>query len=76
MADAHPLGRRPFARPQYVGKFRALADGIITQAEQDRFLGLIDRLPTLTPDELASLSFAVEPSRLGPLPRRGIFDRS
>ena len=27
VADAHPLGARPFAREQYVHKFRTLADG-------------------------------------------------
>jgi 2-methylcitrate dehydratase len=74
VADAHPLGRRPFARQQYVGKFRSLADGIIAQAEQDRFLELIDRLPALTPDELGGLTFTVEPGRLGAAPRTGIFD--
>ena len=28
MADAHPQGARPFARAQYVDKFRSLADGV------------------------------------------------
>ena len=28
VADAHPLGARPFARPQYIAKFRTLTDGI------------------------------------------------
>ena len=38
VADAHPLGARPFAREQYIAKFRTLADGVIDAAEQDRFL--------------------------------------
>ncbi len=38
VADAHPLGARPFGREQYVAKFRTLADGVVDPAEQDRFL--------------------------------------
>ena len=29
VADAHPLGARPFEREQYVGKFTELADGVV-----------------------------------------------
>jgi 2-methylcitrate dehydratase len=74
VADAHPLGARPFARPQYVAKFRTLAEGVIATAEQDRFLALVERLPTLEPAELAGLTFTVEPARLGAPAATGIFD--
>lgn len=75
VADAHPLGARPFARPQYVEKFRSLAEGVIAPAEQDRFLGLVARLSTLSPAEVRGLTFAVDPDRLGPARPRGVFDR-
>ena len=29
VADAHPLGARPFTRPDYIRKFRTLAEGVI-----------------------------------------------
>jgi len=74
VADAHPLGARPFARPQYVAKFRTLAEGVVPQAEQDRFLALIDRLPQLKADELVGLTFTVDPAKLGPWKATGIFD--
>ena len=74
VADAHPLGARPFARPHYIAKFRALADGIISPPEQDRFLAVVDRLPTLTADELNELSFIVDPSLLAAASAPGIFD--
>jgi 2-methylcitrate dehydratase len=74
VADAHPYGARPFARPQYVAKFRTLAEGVIATAEQDRFLALVERLPTLKPAELAGLTFTVEPARLGAPAATGIFD--
>ncbi|WP_262391684.1 MmgE/PrpD family protein [Nocardiopsis sp. CNR-923] len=57
MADAHPLGARPFTRPDYVAKFRSLTEGVVAPEEQDRFLGLVDRLPTLTAEEVGQLTF-------------------
>jgi 2-methylcitrate dehydratase len=56
VADAHPLGARPFARAQYVAKFRTLAAGILDDAEIERFLDVAQRLPSLTADELAGLT--------------------
>lgn len=56
VADAHPLGARPFARPQYVEKFRALATDVLGEAEVERFLDVAQRLPSLRADELAGLT--------------------
>jgi 2-methylcitrate dehydratase len=74
VADAHPLGARPFARPQYVAKFRTLAEGVIAAAEQDRFLAAVERLPSLRAGELNGLTFSVAPDRLGGVQPSGIFD--
>ncbi len=73
VADAHPLGARPFARPQYVNKFRLLAEGVVTPEEQDRFLELVDRLGTLSPDEVRQLDVVVDQERLGEEAPAGIF---
>ncbi|GAB3087260.1 MmgE/PrpD family protein [Nocardioides zeae] len=56
VADAHPAGARPFAREQYVAKFRTLADGIVSPTEQDRFLAAVQRLPDLAAHELRGLT--------------------
>jgi 2-methylcitrate dehydratase len=56
VADAHPLGARPFAREQYIAKFRSLAAGVIDDAEADRFLDTAQRLPELAADELVGLN--------------------
>ncbi|MGX5682423.1 MmgE/PrpD family protein [Schumannella luteola] len=56
VADAHPLGARPFAREQYVGKFRSLAAGVLADAEIERFLEVAQRLPELTAAELGGLT--------------------
>ena len=60
VADAHPLGARPFGRAEYLAKFRELADGVIEPAEQERFLDTAQRLRELRPAELTGLGFAVE----------------
>lgn len=74
VADAHPLGARPFARPQYIAKFRNLADGVIAAAEQDRFLALVERLPTLKPKELGGLTFTANNTQAASEQSNGIFD--
>jgi 2-methylcitrate dehydratase len=56
VADAHPLGARPFGREQYIAKFRTLADGVLAAAETERFLDLAQRLPELGADELGGLT--------------------
>jgi 2-methylcitrate dehydratase len=56
VADAHPSGARPFARAQYVEKFRTLADGVLAEEEIERFLAVAQRLPDLGPDELGDLT--------------------
>ncbi|RYE52853.1 MAG: MmgE/PrpD family protein, partial [Hyphomicrobiales bacterium] len=61
IADAHPFGARPFARPDYVRKFRTLAEGVVSAAEQDRFLATVERLTELSPAELSGLNFVAEP---------------
>jgi 2-methylcitrate dehydratase len=56
VADAHPLGARPFGREQYLQKFRSLADGVLALDEIERFLDTAQRLPELTAAELAGLT--------------------
>ncbi|WP_411698566.1 MmgE/PrpD family protein [Conyzicola sp.] len=70
VADAHPLGARPFAREQYVAKFRALAEGVLEPTEIERFLELVQRLPELTADELAGLTVTAAGLPAGP---KGLF---
>jgi 2-methylcitrate dehydratase len=67
VADAHPLGARPFAREQYVQKFRLLAEGVLEPAEIERFLDLAQRLPELSPDELGGLTITAGPGVLAGL---------
>src|SRR5262249_48786746 len=74
VADAHPMGRRPFQRAQYVEKLHTLADGTVDETEIQRFLDVVGRLPTLGPKELAGLSLSVDSARLGQPAAAGVFD--
>jgi 2-methylcitrate dehydratase len=74
LADAHPLGARPFKRPDYIRKFRTLSAGVITEHEQDRFIAAVERLPFLGAAELTGLTFTADPKLLGSTRAHGIFD--
>lgn len=64
VANAHSLGATPWQRPNYVGKFKTLAAGILSDTEQKRFLDLVARLPELTADELLDLNIIVDEKSL------------
>lgn len=68
VADAHPLGARPFERKQYVGKFTELAEDVVSAAEQRRFLAAVEALPDLQAGSLGSLNIAVAPLVLDKAP--------
>jgi 2-methylcitrate dehydratase len=74
VADAHPSGARPFRRPDYIQKFRTLAQGVIAPSEQDRLIAAVEQLPTLKPGELDQLTFTVDAKLLGERSAHGIFD--
>jgi 2-methylcitrate dehydratase len=74
VADAHPLGARPFARDQYIAKFRTLSEGVLEPSEADRFLELVQRLPELDADELGGLTVTARPGLLDAVPSpKGLF---
>ncbi|EKS31856.1 MmgE/PrpD family protein [Afipia clevelandensis] len=74
VADAHPLGARPFKRPDYIRKFRTLSDGVIAPGEQDRFIATVERLASLKAGELTELTFTADAKLLGSHAVHGIFD--
>ena len=66
VADAHPQGARPFARAQYVDKFRSLADGVLEQREIARFLDAAENLAALPAGELHRLNVLAAPGVIDP----------
>ena len=75
VADAHPLGARPFGRADYINKFRTLAEGVVDEAEQDRFLAVAEATADLAPGELGQLNLVVSDDVLARAPQipGGIF---
>ena len=74
VADAHPLGARPFAREDYIRKFRMLAEPVLAAEEIERFLDLAQRLPDLTADEVQQLTIVAELGVLAAAPApKGLF---
>jgi len=59
VANAHPLGARPFAREDYIRKFRTMTDGIVSPREANRFLEVVQDLPRLGAGELHLLNAAL-----------------
>jgi 2-methylcitrate dehydratase len=60
VANAHPLGARPFARADYLGKFNTLASSAASESERRRFLDLATRLVELKPGELSGLNVVAD----------------
>jgi len=74
VADAHPLGARPFARDNYIAKFRLLAQPVLSADEIERFLDLAQRLPELSVDEVRQLNIVAGPGILANAPApKGLF---
>jgi len=75
VANAHSLGARPWKRPDYIGKFQMLTEGIISDEESDRFLQIVQNISDLEANDLSQLNVQVEATKLKCHKRdnRGIF---
>ena len=72
VANAHPLGAKPFGRPDYIHKFQTLTDGIISTRESNRFIEVVQDLPRLQAGELHLLNLALPAGTLA-VGKPGIF---
>ena len=61
VADAHPAGKKPFGRKEYINKFKTLTDGLISNKESARFLKLVQNLRKLKAKELSGLNVELMP---------------
>jgi 2-methylcitrate dehydratase len=75
VADAHPLGARPFGRQQYVAKFFELIEGVVDATERQRFLDAAEGVGDLKSGDLSALNVRVAPEVLDKAPSTpsGIF---
>ena len=72
VANAHTLGATPWQRPDYIGKFRTLTEGMITSREAERFLDVVQNLARLKAEDLHLLNVALPASKLA-VGKKGIF---
>jgi len=72
VANAHPLGAKPFRRADYIRKFQTLTGGIITGQESQRFLEVVQRLSDLPANDLCQLNIELPEKKLA-RGRPGIF---
>ncbi len=73
IANAHPFGARPFGRPEYIKKFKTLTDDILEPKESERFLELVQRLPSLNASEVRELNPVAPKGYLEENLAKGIF---
>ncbi len=75
VANAHPAGAKPFKRPEYIHKFLTLTEGIVQRSEADRFVSMVERLPSLSAADLLKLNVELSIDKLvhGVRDTRGIF---
>ena len=59
VADAHPAGKRPFSRKEYIYKFKNLTDKFISSKESKRFLNDVQNLKKLKYRDLKKLNVEV-----------------
>ena len=59
VADAHPAGKRPFSRKEYIYKFKNLTDKFISGKESERFLNDVQNLKKLKYRDLNKLNVEV-----------------
>lgn len=64
VANAHPLGAKPFTRPDYIHKFQTLTEGIISPQESQRFLDAVQQLSDLAAADLCSLNVELPENKL------------
>lgn len=71
VADAHPLGAKPFGRHDYLLKFHALTDSVVDHSEAEQYLEMVQKLPQLSADDLGRLNLQhLSPE---PLASKGLF---
>jgi 2-methylcitrate dehydratase len=64
VANAHPLGAKPFKRADYIRKFQTLTEGIVSTHESQRFLDVAQRLSDLPATELNQLNVELPEGKL------------
>ena len=63
-ANAHPNGKTPFGRDEYINKMKILTKNIIHKQEENRFINLIGNLEKLKSNEIKTLNIVCKEKHL------------
>lgn len=63
-ANAHPSGKTPFKRPEYIKKMDPLFEGMVQEQEKERFLKLIQNINKLSTDEVKQLNICCDEDKI------------
>lgn len=74
-ANAHPGGDSPWQRKNYIAKLTDYTENLVSDAERNRFLTLIDKLEMLSGEQLTALNLIVDKGNLLIPKTKGILDR-
>ncbi|MBT8408563.1 MAG: MmgE/PrpD family protein [Alphaproteobacteria bacterium] len=74
VANAHPMGAKPYGPADYCKKFSDLTTGIVAGTEADRFVSMVQDLPQAGADLPADLSISAALAPAQPVP--GLFAKS
>ena len=73
VADAHPNGKNPFKRKDYINKFKTLTKYIIDEEESNRFLNDVQNLRNVAKSELHKLNIKVKSDQKNSIFKKAIF---
>ena len=73
VADAHPNGKNPFKRKDYINKFKTLTKYIIDEEESNRFLNNVQNLRNMAKSELHKLNIKVKLDQKNSIFKKAIF---
>jgi 2-methylcitrate dehydratase len=73
-ANAHPFGRTPWKRPNYVRKLESLTKGLISDVERKRFLKAVEGLEKAPAAKLKELTPKLDLVSLAEVKTRGIYN--
>ena len=73
VADAHPNGKKPFKRKDYINKFEKLTKHFLDKEESERFLNDVQNLRNIGKSELHKLNIKVKTSQKNSTFKKAIF---
>ena len=63
-ANAHPSGKTPFKRPEYIKKMKPLFMDMVDTKEETRFLNLVEKLAKLKTEEIKQLNISCDKNKI------------